>query len=62
MAVSAQVPPTVRLVLVHGTRVSGVQWEVHRRWLSPTFDVATPEFWQGAYDALAAMLAELEAL
>jgi oligoendopeptidase F len=24
------------------------------------FDVATPEFWQGAYDALAAMLAELE--
>ena len=43
MAVSAQVPPTVRLVLVHGTRVSGVQWEVHRRWLSPTFDVATPD-------------------
>jgi oligoendopeptidase F len=26
------------------------------------FDVASPEFWQGAYDALAAMLAELEAL
>jgi len=26
------------------------------------FDVATPEFWQGAYDALAAMLAELESL
>ena len=43
MAVSPQVPPTVRLVLVHGTRVSGVQWEVHRRWLSPTFDVATPD-------------------
>ena len=26
------------------------------------FDVATPEFWQGGYDALAAMLAELESL
>ena len=26
------------------------------------FDVTTPEFWQGAYDALAAMLDELEGL
>lgn len=43
MALSPQGPPTARLVLVHGTRVSGVQWEVHRRWLSPIFDVATPD-------------------
>ncbi len=32
-----------RLVLVHGSRVSGVQWAAHRRWLEPEFDVVTPD-------------------
>jgi len=32
-----------RLVLVHGSRVSGAQWSAHRRWLEPEFDVATPD-------------------
>ena len=32
-----------RLVLVHGSRVSGVQWSAHRRWLEPEFDVITPD-------------------
>jgi pimeloyl-ACP methyl ester carboxylesterase len=31
------------LVLVHGTRVSGVQWAAHRRWLEPEFEVVTPD-------------------
>jgi pimeloyl-ACP methyl ester carboxylesterase len=32
-----------RLVLVHGTRVSHVQWSAHRRWLEPRFEVVTPD-------------------
>ncbi len=32
-----------RLVLVHGSRVSGVQWAAHRRWLEPEFEVLTPD-------------------
>jgi len=32
-----------RLILVHGSRVSGVQWSAHRRWLEPEFDVVTPD-------------------
>jgi pimeloyl-ACP methyl ester carboxylesterase len=35
--------PRARIVLVHGTRVSHVQWEVHRRWLEPTYEVALPD-------------------
>lgn len=35
--------PRARLVLVHGTRVSGVQWAAHRRWLEPEFEVVTPD-------------------
>jgi pimeloyl-ACP methyl ester carboxylesterase len=31
------------LVLVHGSRVSGVQWDVHRRWLEPGLRVLTPD-------------------
>lgn len=30
-------------MLVHGTRVSSVQWSAHRRWLEPRFDVVTPD-------------------
>ena len=36
-------PPRARLVLVHGTRVSGIQWAAHRRWLEPEFEVITPD-------------------
>ncbi len=36
-------PPRARLVLVHGTRVSGIQWAAHRRWLEPEFEVVTPD-------------------
>lgn len=32
-----------RLVLVHGSRISGVQWAAHRRWLEPEFEVLTPD-------------------
>jgi len=32
-----------RLVLVHGTRVSHVQWSVHQRWLEPRFEVVLPD-------------------
>ena len=32
-----------RLVLVHGTRVSHVQWSAHRRWLEPRFEVVLPD-------------------
>ncbi len=32
-----------RLVLVHGSRVSGVQWQAHRAWLEPEFEVTTPD-------------------
>ncbi len=32
-----------RLILVHGSRVSGVQWAAHRRWLEPEFEVLTPD-------------------
>jgi pimeloyl-ACP methyl ester carboxylesterase len=32
-----------RLVLVHGSRVSGVQWAAHRHWLEPEFEVCTPD-------------------
>ena len=35
--------PRARLVLVHGTRVSGVQWAAHRSWLEPEFEVVTPD-------------------
>ncbi len=31
-----------RLVLVHGSRVSGVQWAAHRTWLEPRYEVVTP--------------------
>ncbi len=36
-------PQRTRMVLVHGSRVSGVQWQAHRRWLEPEFEVATPD-------------------
>ncbi|MGB8380774.1 MAG: alpha/beta hydrolase [Dermatophilaceae bacterium] len=32
-----------RLVLVHGTRVSHVQWLAHQRWLEPRFEVVLPD-------------------
>jgi pimeloyl-ACP methyl ester carboxylesterase len=32
-----------RLILVHGTRVSHVQWSAHRRWLEPRFEVVLPD-------------------
>ncbi len=32
-----------RLILIHGSRVSGVQWAAHRRWLEPEFDVSLPD-------------------
>ena len=32
-----------RLVLVHGTRVSHMQWSAHRRWLEPRFEVVLPD-------------------
>lgn len=32
-----------RLVLVHGSRTSGVQWAAHRQWLEPEFEVLTPD-------------------
>jgi pimeloyl-ACP methyl ester carboxylesterase len=32
-----------RLVLVHGTRVSHVQWSAHRQWLEPRFHVVLPD-------------------
>lgn len=35
--------PRARVVLVHGTRVSGIQWAAHRSWLEPEFEVITPD-------------------
>lgn len=43
MASSGLPGPRARLVLVHGSRVSHAQWEVHRRWLEPRFEVAVPD-------------------
>ena len=52
----AFVPRYVKLLSYGGSA------EPYRVLQEAGFDVATPEFWQGAYDALAAMLAELETL
>ncbi|MFZ1288122.1 MAG: alpha/beta hydrolase [Candidatus Phosphoribacter sp.] len=51
-----------RLVLVHGSRVSGVQWAAHRRWLEPEFEVLTPDLPGHGNDEPFTMAGALEAV